>query len=102
SGKAPDILVVDGLPVEQYAARGLLEDLYTYLDSDGELSRDSLFQSILSALEIDGKLYTAAPSFNLQTLVGRASVVGSEPGWTVRELMDLYASAPAGTSLLGS
>src|SRR5699024_7767816 len=66
SGKAPDILVVDGLPVEQYAARGLLEDLYTYLDSDGELSRDDLYQSILSALEIDGKLYTAAPSFNLQ------------------------------------
>ena len=102
SGKAPDILVVDGLPVEQYAARGLLEDLYTYLDSDGELSRDDLYQSILAALEIDGKLYTAAPSFNLQTLVGRASVVGSEPGWTVRELMDLYASAPAGTSLLGN
>ena len=102
SGNTPDILAVSGLPIEQYAARGLIEDLYPYLDADGEISRDSLFSSVLSALEIDGKLYTAAPAFTIRTMAGKASVVGSEPGWTVKEVMDLYSTMPSGTKLMGN
>ena len=100
AGHVPDILAVSGLPIEQYVARGLLEDLYPYLDADGEISRDDLFANVLSAMEIDGGLYQLTSSFTVRTLVGKASVVGSQPGWTVREMMDIYASQPQGTQLL--
>ena len=102
AGHVPDILAVSGLPIEQYVARGLLEDLYPYLDADGEISRDDLFANVLSAMEIDGGLYQLTSSFTVRTLVGKASVVGSQPGWTVREMMDIYASQPQGTQLLSN
>lgn len=40
SGDMPDILALGQLPYRQLAAKGLLADLYPYLDGDGALSRD--------------------------------------------------------------
>ena len=94
AGHIPDILNVSNLPVAQYVGRGLLEDLYPYLDNDGELSRDSLVQEVLHALEVDGGLYQAVPSFNITTLVGASSVVGDEPGWTFEEMQTALANHP--------
>ena len=39
AGNVPDILNVSGLPIQQYSAKGLLEDLYPYIDADEELNR---------------------------------------------------------------
>lgn len=97
SGDVPDILVAGELPLAQYAARGLLEDLYTYVDADPEFDRDDFVPSILSAMESDGNLYMVSPSFYIQTLVGHPSVVGTEMGWTMAEMREvLEASAAAG------
>jgi len=97
SGDVPDLLDVSGLPIKQYVAKGLIEDLYPYLDSDSTLSRDSLVQGFRRAMEINGGLYQASPNFTIMTVVGRGSVVGREPGWTLSELMDLMAQMPEGT-----
>ncbi|MDO4732783.1 MAG: extracellular solute-binding protein, partial [Bacillota bacterium] len=82
------------LPANQYAAKGLLEDLYPYIDSDSELSRENLVQPALKAMEIDGKLYQATPSFSIYTLIGSPSMVGSEPGWTFEDLTAVSAAHP--------
>lgn len=97
SGNVPDILSTSELPIQQYAAKGLLEDLYPYIDSDPDLSRDDFVQSVLRALEVDGKLYQTASTFSVQTVVGDPRVVGYETGWTIDELMALMATMPAGT-----
>ena len=94
AGHIPDILNVSSLPVAQYAGRGLLEDLYPYIDNDSELSRDALVQEVLHALEIDGHLYQAVPSFTITTLVGASSVVGDEPGWTFEEMKAVLEAHP--------
>jgi len=94
SGKVPDILDVSSLPVRQYEAKGLLEDLYPYIDGDGELSRDDLVSSVMDALSVDGKLYEVASRFYIYTVIGATPVVGEEMGWTMDELNAVLAAHP--------
>ncbi len=96
AGNVPDILDLNGLPVEKLAAQGLLADLYPLLDSDGELSRDSIFPNVLSALEQGGHLYRTASGFVITTVVGAKSVVGPGPGWTLADYKKALASMPEG------
>ena len=96
AGNMPDILDLNGLPVEKLAAQGLLADLYPMLESDGELSRDSLFPNVLRALEQNGHLYRTASGFTINTVVGAKSVVGAGPGWTLAEFKKALASMPEG------
>ena len=100
AGNLPDLLGLNQLPYDQLASKGLLEDLYPYLDADKELSRDDFFPTVLSALEVNGGLYQVAPSFQILTLIGASSVVGDKPGWTYDEFNAALASMPAGCSPL--
>lgn len=102
SGNMPDILDLDGMPAEQLAAKGLLEDLYPYIDSDSEFSREDFFPSVLAALENDGKLYTTCSGFYVQTVLGAASVVGDTPGWTLDEFNAALATMPEGCTAFDS
>jgi len=61
SGQMPDILALNGLPVSQLISKGYLENLYPYLDSDAELSRDSIVPGVLKALENSGGIYYTTP-----------------------------------------
>lgn len=101
SGNVPDIIITSELPVKQYAAKGLLEDLYTFIDNDASLSRDDLVLSVFEAMESSGELYMITPSFNLITIAGMASVLGTEPGWTMTELMALIEAHPEADYPLG-
>lgn len=99
SGNVPDIIDMSGLPLERMAAKGLLEDLYPYLDSDSELSRDDFFPNILAAMEVDGGLYYTASCFSISTVIGASSLVGDEPGWTMEEFQEAYAKMPEGCTV---
>ena len=94
AGNLPDILPTNRLPYRQLAAKGLLEDLYPYLDADPALSREDLFPNVLQALEVNGKLFQIVPSFSVETLMGAASIVGDEPGWTYDDFYEALAKMP--------
>lgn len=100
AGNLPDLIALNQLPYDQMASKGLLEDLYPYLDKDEELSREDFFPTVLKALEVDGGLYQVAPSFQIMTLMGASSVVGDTPGWTYDEFNAALASMPAGCTPL--
>jgi len=85
SGNQPDIYDLSSIPVGQYAARGLLEDLYPYIDEDPDIDRADFVPNILTATETDGKLYELVPSFLIQTIIGRSDIVGEGYGWTFDE-----------------
>ncbi len=88
AGNLPDILVIDSqLPVDSYIAKGLLANLYDFMDNDDTFNRDDYLQNIFKAYETNGKLYEIIPSFTINTLVGKTSKLGSEPGWTVDEFI---------------
>lgn len=99
SGNMPDILALNGLPYKQLAVKGLLEDLYPYIDSDSELKRSDIFPNVLEALEVDGGLYAASSSFAVNTVIGASSVIGDEMGWTYDELYAALASMPEGCEI---
>ncbi len=82
AGDIPDIYdfslsSIDTIPSSaQFARRGLLEDLYPYIDNDPELSRDDFIPGVMSAMEIDGELYELVPSFSLVTTFASSRVLG--------------------------
>ncbi|MBO6040900.1 MAG: extracellular solute-binding protein, partial [Oscillospiraceae bacterium] len=100
SGRMPDLLSLNALPFSQLAGKGLLADLYPYLDADKELAREDLFPTVLKAMEVSGGLYRICPSFTVHSLIGAASVVGDKPGWNYEQFRDALASMPEGCTPL--
>ena len=94
SGNIPDLIDISNLPYKQYAAKGLLEDLYPFIDSDTELSRDDLMPGIIKAVETDGKLYQLISGFSVMSIIGAPSVVGTESGWTMDEMQSIIKEHP--------
>ena len=84
NGNMPDMFDfslanIDNLPSSaQFARRGLLEDLYPYIDADPELDRTDFIPGIMAGMEINGGLYELAPIISLMTTFARTSVVGDE------------------------
>ena len=88
---------------ETYVAKGLMEDLYPYIDSDSELSRESFLQSVLLAAETEsGHLYVLPSSFWIDVVVGDAVVVGDTLGWTFSDLEAVLAEYPNAKGAFGS
>ena len=81
-----------------FARRGLLEDLYPFLDADPELSREDLIPGVLSGMEIKGSLYEFVPQYTLVTTLASTNVVGTDEILDYPSLMqivntsDLYES----------
>ena len=100
AGQMPDLLVLNGLPSDHIAAKGLLEDLFPYIDSDPELDRADYFENVLSAMSRGGKLYSVIPSFTIRTMVGAKSIVGDGIGWTYDEVYQALELLPEGAEIL--
>jgi len=101
AGNAPDIIDVRWLPYHQYVTRGLLENLYPFIDSDTELNRNDLMETVFSADEINGCLYRIFPGFTITTLVGNPAVVGTDTGWNMDEFMTVMNANPQADEPLG-
>lgn len=86
SGDAPDIYDLLALPLSQYVGKGLLEDLYPYIDADGELSRADFSETLLSAMEMDGGLYCLMPHVAVMSLM--AAPEDAQGTWDMATLLD--------------
>ena len=87
SGKLPDMIDINtySMPVEQYAAKGFLTDLYELIDADADLSRESFVQPVIKALEsADGKLYQLPNTFAVSTAIALDKVAGDYDTWRSR------------------
>ena len=102
SGNSPDILDMRNMPLKSYASIGLLVDLYPFLDTDLELSGGNLIESVFKASEIDGSLYSIIPSFEISTITGHPSVLGSNPGWNFDEFIAVLDANPEADLPLGA
>ena len=99
AGNMPDMLVVNNLPVAQYAEKGLFEDLWPYIDKDPELGRDKLMLRPLEAAQVDGMLPQVFGSFNIRTEAASAEIVGDRVGWTLDDVKDVMEKLPEGARL---
>lgn len=102
SGKYPDILDLTNIPYyKEYAANGLLADIYPYIDSDPEFTRSEFIEGPYQAAEIDGKLYQLFPYFYVNTIVGNPHIVGAETDWNLAEFQKTLEEHPEADLPLG-
>lgn len=99
SGKGPDIIELSNANMRMYAAKGILEDLYPYMDADDEINKEDYLENVRKAYEIDGKLYTMPSRFYVNTVLAKVSNVGERNSITLDEVMEIVDGLPEGTKL---
>lgn len=87
-GNCPDIVNLTGLDFERYASKGVLEDLYPFMEKDGIKKQDYL-ENVLTAYEKDGKLYGIIPQFAINSAVIKTANAKGQTGWTLDEMLTI-------------
>lgn len=75
AGKGPDVLILDGMPVESYIQKGLLEDITDTVESADQ--EDGLFENIMRTYERDDKIYAVPLGFLIPAVQGEESLVNA-------------------------
>lgn len=88
-GKAPDLISVYGLEYERLANLGVFTDLYMFMQKDAELNAENLTSSVLNVYEMEGHLYTIAPTFRIYTMWGAGSMVEGRNGISLEEVIQI-------------
>lgn len=89
TGKAPDILDVSAVDYDIFAEKGVLADLYGFMQEDADCSKDMMISSVIEAYETNGSLYCISPSFLLWTMWGTQTVTGGRTGVTLEEMIQI-------------
>lgn len=101
SGKVPDLLLSGSMPIEQYASKGILEDLTGYIENDPELGMDDLMSGVMDAASIDGKLYQTFGSFTIETCAANKRVADHFDTWTVRDVKEALSMLREDATIFG-
>ncbi|MDE6635353.1 MAG: extracellular solute-binding protein, partial [Lachnospiraceae bacterium] len=105
AGNVPDVIMLEDtvMDINNFTAKGFLEDLTPYIEKDSVLNEDYFLDGFLDAIKIDGKNYFLGDSFELNTLVGKKSDLSKyESGWTMDDFMEYYKSKPDGTGIFAN
>ncbi len=99
SGSVPDIFLTSNLPIDKYAAKGVIADLNTFMDGGNGLSRDYFVPQVMSALEKDGKLYELPTSFSVTTAYALSSIASQYDTWNVAAVQDAMTQLQEGATV---
>lgn len=89
SGDMPDILDMSNLPVQVYHKKGLLEDLYPYMENDPDIHREDYFENVFTAISLDGKLPYITDGVGVSTMLADGESMNGKTGWTLQDLEEL-------------
>lgn len=92
SGKGPDIIILDGMPINNYIDKNLLEDISDLVD-DADKS-EGLYGDIAKAFEKDKKIYAVPTRFAIPMIVGDPAVLdGIKDAGTLADQLEGYQGA---------
>ena len=75
SGEGPDIILLDGMPMDSYIEKGILMDMSKAIkDMEKE---ENYYQNILEAYRQDGKIYAVPIRFIMPLIAGEEKLVSS-------------------------
>lgn len=94
AGKDMDIIVLPAENQEALLAKGLLEDLYPFIEEDSELSKEDFLPNVLSAYEQDGKLYHTISRVNISGWITKKSYMGEDNSWNQEVFKSLLEEHP--------
>ena len=102
SGDLPDLLCTENMDTQVFVDRGLLEDLWPWIDGDAQLGgREALVQPVFDALAREGKLYEVTSAFEIVTVCGKSALVGDRQGWSADDAMAVWRAMPEDSSIGG-
>ncbi len=102
SGSVPDLFLTSSLPIDKYAAKGVVADLYTFMDGGSGLSRDYFVPQVLKAIEKDGKLYELPTKFSVETAYALSSIVDQYDTWNVAAVQDAMTQLQEGATVFST
>lgn len=65
AGKGPDVLILDGMPLQSFIDKGVLAELSQVISADG------LIPQVVDPMRTDGKLYAVPTRFTVPVLMGK-------------------------------
>ena len=90
AGKTIDLLClgtwIDPVPLYN---KGLLCDLNGFIDNDTEVSRSDYVESVLTALEINGKLYQMPYDYTVESAIVRADLWGDDTDTSFEHIIEV-------------
>ncbi|MDE5558673.1 MAG: extracellular solute-binding protein [Ruminococcus sp.] len=103
-GNLPDVLLMEDTSGNFGSAnlykQGVLCDLYSFIDSDENLSRDSFIPNVMKALEIDDGLYVLPNVFSLEIpYTAKEKFVKDVETWDFNSYMDIVENLPDGMGI---
>ena len=94
-GNGPDLLDLSFQDFfNKYSEKGTLEDLYGYMEKDGDISKEDYLTNVLEAYSIDGKLSCIPQSFTAFLTYGTDAGLSDVGDWTMEGLMELAEKYP--------
>ncbi|MCR4895870.1 MAG: extracellular solute-binding protein [Lachnospiraceae bacterium] len=98
-GNPPDMIYfgnygMEGLDFSTLQSKGIIVDLNGFIENSSEVNLQDYAPEALDAFSADGKIYGIPTTVIARVPTGKASILGSEPGWTVDECMDLIEAHP--------
>ena len=89
-----DLIDLSGINVQRLAARGVFEDLTSYVDQSEAFDRSDFVDGILGAYTFDNTLAGIPAEFLVRTVVGNGARLQNKAGLTLEELYSLADRYP--------
>lgn len=91
-GQGPDLFPLKQVGARECVEKGVVEDLTPYLEQSEALNQGKVSEKVLELTTIDGVLTCVPPTYAISTLWGKASMVGTEAGWTPEAFLECVES----------
>lgn len=102
AGEGPDLLVLDGMPVDSYMEKGLLVDISSVIEETEK--KDSLFENIVNTYQKDDAVLAVPTRFSVPVMFGKQEILSKADN--LKELADvmekLRSEQPGRNSVIGN
>ena len=75
SGKGPDLIGMDQLPIEKYVKKNLLANMSEIIEKDPTFKKEQYFNNILDNVKINGGIYGMPLGFIMYGLMGNETLI---------------------------
>lgn len=101
AGNVPDLIDMSSLnmPWRNWAAKGIITDLYPLMEADGTFAKDELLANVREAYEVDGSLYVLPSTIIVSGVMVKEKFVQDIDTLTPDVLLELEAGLPGDARL---
>lgn len=101
AGNVPDMIDMVGsnMPWRNWAAKGILTDMYPLMESDGEYVKEDLLENVREAYEVDGSLYILPSTVSINGVMVKEKFAEGITTLSPSVLLEMEKTLPEDTDL---